>query len=438
MKKISLKNLVYNKKFLVAASIIISIIFWFVAMIVRNPIRQQVFSDISANITVENTSAQSLGLGIVSDISGLKFSVTLSGPNYIVSNVKPEDFLLSASVAEVNAPGTYKLSVTGARNSDVTGYSFVSIDPPMVDVTFDYIDTKEFTVTPKVSGVSAADGLIVDSPIISNPSQDSITIKGPRTEMSKIKSVCALVEITKNKTLSSSQTYDADIVIYGDDDKILYRFSNDGTIYDSKNKKIDTTTLSLSFTNVKVTQPISKKVKLDVKPTISNNPSGVSIDTISWKLDHNRVTIIGAPDVVNKMTSVSLSAIDFREVSKSKSKFKVTPVLPEGVKILENIESFNVSVDVDGFAEKSLTVSNVKYVGISSNLSAKSEAIKNVKICGPKDIIKKITSKDLYAEVNVGEKTVGEHTVDVTVKSSKYTTVWQVGTYSLSVIIANK
>ena len=100
MKKpiIDFKKLIYNKKFLITVSIIISVVFWFVAMIERNPIREQIFSDVSVSVSVDNTSAQSLGLGIVSDVSSYKFTVKISGPNYIVSTIKSTDFLLSASV----------------------------------------------------------------------------------------------------------------------------------------------------------------------------------------------------------------------------------------------------------------------------------------------------------------------------------------------------
>ena len=200
MKKpiIDLKKLVYNKRFLITLSVIISVVVWFVAMVERNPIREQTFSDVSVSVSVENTSAQSLGLGIVSDVSSYKFTVKISGPNYIVSTIKNTDFILSASVDEVNAPGTYSLNVTGSRNSYVSGYNFVSIEPSTIDVTFDYFDTKTYKITPKIVGVSASEGLVAETPIVSNKDQETITIKGPREILNKIYSVGALTELSKN------------------------------------------------------------------------------------------------------------------------------------------------------------------------------------------------------------------------------------------------
>ncbi len=434
LERLTLKRLVNNKKFLIVISILISIVIWFVAMIVRNPVREQSFTNVQASISVENTSAQTLGLGIVSDISNYSFTVTISGPNYIVSSVKPEDFLLSASVEDVNAPGTYSLSVTATRNSDKTGYSFSSIEPPSIDVTFDYIDTKEFTVAPKITGVVAESGLIAEAPVMSNPEQSTITVKGPRAAIEKIESVGTLTELDESKPLSSSQTFDSDIVIYGENNTVLYRFSADGTVYDAKGEKTQST-LNLSFTSAKVTQPISKKTTLDVKVSFTNLPSGISEADIKWSIDNSKVAVIGTPEVIDKMTEVKLSAIDFRNVSSANGSFEVAPVLTDGVKIFDNIEFFTVTIDVSNFAERTFTVKNIKYSGLDSGLKAKTSSVRNVKICGPKDVVKNVTSADLYAEIDVSGKAAGAHTIDATVKSDKYNNIWQVGTYSPSVTI---
>ncbi len=114
MKKIlnfNLRKLLYNKKFTVTVSLVFAFVIWLVIMINQNPVREQTFTDITASISIENTVASEMGLGIVSDVTSQKFTVTVSGPNYIVSSLKPEDFLLSASVTDVNNAGTYSLEI---------------------------------------------------------------------------------------------------------------------------------------------------------------------------------------------------------------------------------------------------------------------------------------------------------------------------------------
>lgn len=438
-KRIDLKNLIYNKRFLVVVSVLLSVIIWFVAMIVRNPVREETFTGIPVSISTENTSAGKLGLGVVSDYMDQKFTVKISGPNYIVSGVKPDDFTLSASVNEVTEPGTYSLSVVGTQKNNKKGYTFVSIEPSRIDVTFDYIDTKDFTLVPKITGVSAANGLVAEDPIISDEENRTITIKAPRSEMEKIVSVGTLAEADKSKPLSSSQTYDSDIVLYGKNDKILYRFTADGKIYDGDNEKVESTLYSLSFVSVKVTQPISKKATLNVVPKFSNLPSGLKAQDISYRVDHTVATVLGTPDVVSALTEITLSEIDLRQITPDNFVFEVEAALPDGVHIFDNIDKFKVTVDVSGYAQKYITVTNVKYSSLAADLAVKNNpSVKNVKICGPKSVIDEIRSGDVYAEINLSEKLAGQCTADVTIKSDKYTNFWQIGTYSASVTLAAK
>ena len=97
----------------------------------------------------------------------------------------------------------------------VTDYNIVSITPSTVNLYFDYVDTKEFTITAKADGAAATEGLVAETPVVSGTENDTITIKGPRTVMNKIDSVVAYAAV--NKTLSESATYDAEIQLFDED-----------------------------------------------------------------------------------------------------------------------------------------------------------------------------------------------------------------------------
>lgn len=432
---LSFRKLLFNNRFVATVSVILSFSIWLVVMINRNPVREQTFTDLTANISIENTIVSEMGLGIVSDVSSQKFTVTVSGPNYIVSGLKPEDFLLSASVTDVNAAGTYSLEIIGTRNSNKSGYTFSSITPSTIDVTFDFIDTKEFTVVPKLVGIGATEGLIADTPILADSQQSTITIKGPRSVMDTIATVGAVA--TVDEKLSSTKSYDADIVLYDANEKVVYRYTADGSIYDANDNLISSNALTLDFTSVKVSQPISKKATFKVRPVFTNVPSGMSESDIPWSLDHTSVTVIGTPEVIDKIEEISLSAIDFKNISTATKPFEVSPVLPEGVKILDNIEYFTVTVNTSKYAEKVVTISDIRCTGLSSSLKMNSaDRVRNVKICGPKSVIAALSASDLYASINLTDKSVGEHTVEIVVKSDKHNNIWQVGSYTTTIIIS--
>ena len=432
-QKYRLSTLLYNKKFTVILSVVLAFSLWLGISMTENPIRQQTFTDIGASITLEGTAAADLGLGIVSDVGSQKFSVTVSGPNYIVSSLKAEDFSLSVSTVDINSAGTYNLDIIPTTNINKSGFTISSITPSSIDVTVDFIDTKEFTLIPKLVGVSASEGLVAETPVISDSQQSTVTVKGPRSTVDKIASVGTLAEV--NQTLATSQTFNSDVVLYDNNDKILYRYTADGTVYDVNGNIVTNSYLTLSFTNVKVTQPISKKKTVNCKAVFTNLPEGMSSDDVKYTLSQNKVTVIGTPEIVDKLDSISLATIDFREVSTTSNSFEVSASLPDGVKILEKIDVFFVNIDTSGYAETTLEIKNIRCLGLDSSLKAKTDKSVLVKICGPAKTIKDIKAGDLFVVIDLTDKAAGDYTVEAVVKSDIYDTVWQIGAYSTSVTL---
>lgn len=415
--KFSLKKLLYNKRFTIPLSLITAFAFWLVIMIKQNPDVQLTFTDVPVSINLENTFAAENGMEIIGDISSQKFTVTLKGPSYVVSALKSGDFYVYASAAAINAPGEYQLEVSGGKNTAVSDYEFISISPSTVDVNFDYVDTKEFTVKAHAEGASATEGLIAETAVVSGTESDTITIKGPRTVINSIATVEAYAAV--NQTLSESTTYDAEI-----------------RLYDEAGKAIDMSNLTLSEKAVKVTVPISKSVTVPVVADFTNLPDDFNKNSIAYTIDHKTVTVIGTPEAIDKIKQVTLSPIDITMVTVSSNKFVVSPKLPDGVRLLDTIEDFNVTVNTSNYTEKTFNISAVRFNSLSAGLKATSETvIRNVKICGPKDVIAKLKDNMLYATVDLSEKAAGEHTVPVSVKSDSYNNIWQVGSYSTTVKI---
>lgn len=413
---LSLKNLLNNKRFTVPFSIAAAFVMWLVIMINQNPRIERTFADIPVNITLDNPLVGEDGMQVIGDISQNRFTVAISGPTYVLSALKNDDFKLFASAAEVNAPGEYQLEVYSSGRA-FAECEITSITPATVSVFFDYVDTKEFTVTANAEGASAVEGLIAETAVVSGTENDTITIKGPRTVVNRIDSVVAYAAV--NQTLSESTTFDSEI-----------------RLYDENGEQIDSKNLTLSATNVKVTVPISKRASVPVIADFGNLPSGFDKSSISYSLDHSSVTVIGTPDAIDKIKQLTLSAIDITTVSTSSNKFDVSPRLPEGVRLLDAIDHFTVTVNTSGYTEKVFTVSRVKYSGLSAGLKASYDsAIKNVRICGPRSIINKLNESSLYAEVDLTDKTSGEHTVQVKIKSDDHNNIWQVGTYNTTVKI---
>lgn len=411
----SVKKLLDNKRFTLPFSVFLSIVMWLVIVTNENPIIQRSFTDMSVNVNLENTLASENGMSIIEDISTQKFTVVVRGSSYAVSSLKSEDISLYASAASVDSPGEYSLDVAVANSS--SNYEILSISPATIRVSFDYIDTKEFTIKPKAEGVTASEGLIAENGVVSGTESDTVTITGPRTVMNQIDSVVAYTKV--NKTLSASETFDADIILY-----------------DAEGNEIDTNYLTISTTKVKVTVPISKSKTVPVVVDFSNLPDGFDKNSISYTLDYSEVTVIGTPETVDKTTQVTLSAIDITTVSPTTNSFEVSAKLPEGVRLYDNIEAFTVAINTENYKQKTINVSNIQYTGLTSGLSvSETSEIKSVKICGPTSVINKLNSESVYAVIDLTAKTAGQHSVEAVIKFKDKNNIWAVGTYNTTVTV---
>ncbi|MBQ0083275.1 MAG: hypothetical protein KBS52_00705 [Clostridiales bacterium] len=415
MNKFSLKKLLSNKKFTIVFSVLAAFILWLVIVINQTPNIEGTLTNISVTIDTAGTVAGELGLD---EISGVSTTVTvkLSGPAYVVGNLTEKDIVVSPSLANVTAPGNYTIPLNVTKLNNQNEFSVVSITPSQLNLTFDYIDTKQIAVTPLVKGVSAVAGLVAEQPVISNADEDKITVKGPRTEMEKIDKAVALVE--ENEILSETKTYDGEIMLLG-----------------KNSEELNKANYSLSASSIKVSVPISKRKTVAVKPDFSNAPANYA-SFIKYTLSANEVNIIGPAETVDSIKEIKLSSIDFFGISKSSSSFETTPVLADGVKILDNVEKITVKIDTSAFVEKIFTVEKVKAINNEGNFSVTLTApVKNVKICAPKDIMRTLKAESLYAAVDIGGKKAGEYTAEAAVYSESGASIWQIGSYQASITV---
>ena len=323
----SLRKLLNNKRFTIPFSILLAFIIWLVIVTKENPIIDRSFADMTVNVNLDNTIASENGISMIGDISSQKFTVIARGPTYLVNSLKSENFNVYASAASVDAPGEYDLDVVALPVDANKGYEVLKVVPSTVKVSFDYIDTKEFTVKALAEGVTASEGLIAENSVVSGAESDTITIQGPRTILNKIDSVVAFTNV--NKTLSASQTFDATI-----------------KLYDKDSKELPLDNLTLSATKVKVTVPISKKKTVSVKVAFSNLPEGFDTSTLSYTINTKSVTVIGTPETVDKIKNITLSPIDISKVDRQNNSFDVSATLPDGVRLLDNIEHFTVKFNL--------------------------------------------------------------------------------------------
>lgn len=417
--KPNLGKLFYNNKFVLVFALIIAIAFWLTIKIGQNTTIEKTISDVTVNITTEGTSVEALGLDVISGGTNQKVNVKVSGPSYVISALTSSDILVTASFSEVTAAGTYQVPLTATKNnSALTDYTIVGVTPGTIEVVFDNIDTKTFTPVAHAEGAVAAEGLVAEAAVITDTACSTIDISGPRTEMEKIASVTAYADV--HKTMSETESFDATI-----------------RLLDADGNELDPTSFVLSYSELKITVPISRSKQLPVVPTFTNLPAFYTPSTVPYTLSTTVITVLGPPEVVDNLKNVELSAIDFDQVTTGKTEFVCTVTLPNAVKNMDSLEEVTVKLNLGSLEEGKVDITRVNAVNLAKGLNANvSQTIKNVKLCGPEGVVSALNAEDIYAEVDLTGKAAGEHTVPARIKVNGVNNVWQVGVYDVLVTIS--
>lgn len=422
-KGISLMKLFENKKIAMIISLVIAIGLWFGITIVESPDSENTIAGISVAIPIENTVVSEMGMDIIGDSSAYTASVTVRGPAYVISDLGTDDILVAASISNVTNSGTYSLELRATKQAGADdNFDIISLSPKTINVEFDYIDTKQFEVSVQAIGHKAEEGLMAELPFVSDSNNATLNVKGPRTDIEKISKVVAVAEV--NKTLSATESFEGTL-------KLL---DANGREMDLKQFTI-TSADGLSAPDIQITVPIYKEKIIPIVAQFINAPKAFQSKKISHQLEHTSVLVSGPPETIDKITEVKLSEIDFYQISGNNQAFETTLILPEGVKNKDNIDTVTVKITgLENYTVKSFNLTTIKAVGSASNVKLSRE-IRNIKLIGPKDVLKKLSAKDLYAEVQLDGLQSGEHTVPANIVCTVADNVWQIGTYTASVNI---
>jgi hypothetical protein len=209
-------------------------------------------------------------------------------------------------------------------------------------------------------------------------------------------------------------------------------------LYDANDKELSKDYLTMSATSVDGTVNVSPKKTVEVKATFANKPQDFVITDDIMTIDPKQVSIAGEHKYLDKVFSISLDEIDFSTLRNKKYNFDtLKPIIPEGIKLIDTISVFNVSMDLSKLSSKSFTVSNFTVKDLSDGF--KSEiTVKNLKVefIGSKDDLDAIKEAKITGIVDASEvKGTGSHDLPVKFEIEDNKTCWACGSYLVNVKI---
>lgn len=426
-KKLSLRQLFSNTKFLVVFSIVVAFIFWIVVALEYAPVVENEIKDIPVKIDMNNSVPDKLGLQIFGQ-SDYTINITVRGNRYIVGGdlLTADDFEATAQTAYVDSAGKHSLVVKVTAKDANADYEIVSKSADYIEVFFDKYAEKEVEVTPRI--ISELDDYTADDYMFDKADiiYDTKTVKvsGAQTEVNSI--TAAYADIPIEKKLTQSETIDASVVL------------SNGNDLDSKYVKIN----GESNLKIPVTLPVYKMQTSAVSVSFKNTPSDYINSPLVYSISPSRVRVAVLQNGSDTTNSLEIGSIDFTQITPLNGSFTFLASNVKAAKFLDGTSSFSVEVNTDGLSTKTLEpgINSIMITG-GSGVSAGNvelDSIGQITVVGTQTALKSVNANMLEISINLTNTKLeeGENSVPVTVTLKNSKNCWVSGSYT-AVIIQN-
>lgn len=427
LKKLSLRQLFSNTKFLVVFSILVAFIFWIVVALEYAPVIENEIKDIPVKIDMNNSVPDKLGLQIFGQ-SDYTINVTVRGNRYIVGGdlLTADDFEATAQTAYVDSAGKHSLVVKVTAKDANADYEIISKSTDYIEVYFDKYAEKEVEVTPRI--ISELDDYTADDYMFDKADiiyeTKTVKVSGAQTEVNSI--TAAYADIPIEKKLTQSETIDASVVL------------SNGSDLESKYVKIN----GESSLTVPVTLPVYKMQTSAVSVSFKNTPSDYINSPLLYSISPSRVRVAVLQNGSDTTNSLEIGTIDFANITPSNNSFTFLASNVKTAKFLDGTTSFSVEVNTDGLSTKKLepSINSIMITG-GSGVSAGNvdlSSIGSVTVVGTQTALASVNANMLEVNINLTNIKLeeGENTVPVTVTLKNSKNCWVSGSYS-AVIVQN-
>lgn len=391
-------------------SVVLAVVIWFILSISLFPTIHTTVYEVPVKIDITGTFAAENGLSVVNFDKSATVDVSLSGMRYEVGNYSADDLVATVEVRDVYKDGTYNLgiSVKSAHGDDL---NIQKITPSTLKVRFDYIKTMEFPMEVEYTGVSAAQGYTLGTPIVE---PQNITVKGPESEISRISRAVVKVDENRLDLTEPFSTDNTEIVFY----------TKNGKAIDSKNLEYTQDVYNVTF-------PVYMSKTVPFTLDVRNTPENFDGDSLDITFEPETITIHSNKDI-SALESINVGALNLNEIELDKE-YEVEISLEKDMINASGTETVTVKFDGENYSSRTFTLlsDNIRILNkpTDKNVEVRTNMIPGVVITGPKDIVTTIRTADLIAEYDMQSASVENGNIEVSVKiySEKNNTVWYSG-----------
>lgn len=405
-------KLMNNKLYLFLCSLVLAFLFWFFVVAAISPDSTRTIYGVQVTVNDNNGLLSTAGLHMIEE-SSTKVSVDVTGPRYIIGNLKASDLVITPDVAKVTKSAKYNLKLDASMKNPNPKVSVVKISPASADFKFDTIASKNIPVEVKISNGKVADGYIMETASVS-PNQ--VVITGPSDEVGQVARAVANIQVdaSAKSTVTSKSTV---------------------TLYDSKNNILNLKHIKNDNLNVNVTVPILKlKTQVPLSVDFSNLPAGFDKNNIKYTINPSELSVAGEEKLVNATSSIKLDSINFSTLDITNA-LTENVNMPSGLISVDNVTSASITVNLLNTGTRILNTKDIKLVNIPNGYSARvrTTQLNNIKLFGPSSDIANVNSVTATVDMSTVNVVEGTYEVPVTISVNGKTGYWVTGKYNVTI-----
>ncbi len=388
-----MKEKLTNNLVLKIASVLFAIIVWLIVLNINDPNKTVSVSNIPVEI-INDDAITNIGKAYTIK-SGATCTIKISGPRSIVDKLYPDDFTAVADIKDLSLTNSVPIEVELKSNTYKSKVD-ISVETYLKLEIEDVIE-KEYEVTVEYVG-EPANNYVVTSTQLENA---LVTIKAPRSQMDKIKSVVTVIDVSGKNDDFEAET------------KIVLK--------DIYNKEIDveSSEIQLSQEKVKSSSIVLYKKNLTIAYEL---PNAIDFDTLisEHSISIKEIAVIGRKPLLDGITKIELpiDLDEYRDVEEDiELKFNVDSLLIEGIYNYTSVEEIVLSIKINQQEDKMFTT---RYKNILiSNIPEDFEASLVTKgefsftIRGDKQLVDEVSIDDIIMKIEVGDLEEGNHNIQV-------------------------
>lgn len=277
-----LRNIFLNNIGLKLGSLATAVVLWFVITNTSNPTTQRQYSNIPVRFTNTDTITDQGEVITVLDGTDTVSTVTVRAPRSVIDVLESDNIVATADARNLTDDGT--IPITFMTNRYYSQVESIKASSYNVKVSVEAEMSKTMQLKAYATG-TPEEGYVVGDVTLD---QNQIRVSGPQSVVSQISEARANVDVTG---ATGSITTNVDIVLL-----------------DSEGGEIDTSTLTMNITSVKITANILPEKEVGISASYTGTPAKGYLANGEVTVSPATVRIAAKSSILNDISSIQIPA----------------------------------------------------------------------------------------------------------------------------------